>query len=71
MLIVLEVEALFIDLVFEGYFENTNEGQIVSCFFNEVSDCFWFQSPLNLLSEEQMASYIVSVHCQILIFLYV
>ena len=48
-------------MVLEGYFENTNENQIVSRFSNEASYCLWLQSPLNLLSEDQMTNYIVLV----------
>jgi hypothetical protein len=39
-------------MVFEGFFENTNEGQIVSRFSNEVGYCLWLRGPLNHLSGE-------------------
>ena len=42
LVIVLKVEAMFIgchQVMFEGYVENTNEGQMMSRFFNEISHC--------------------------------
>jgi hypothetical protein len=40
-------------MVFEGCFQNTNEGQIVSRLFNEVGHRLWLQGPLNHLDGEQ------------------
>jgi hypothetical protein len=51
-MIVLEVEAVLIEshqLVFEGCFENTNEGQMVRRFSNEVDHRLWLRGALNHL----------------------
>ena len=40
LVMVLETKAMLIgghQVVFEGYFKNTNEGQMVSHFFNEIN----------------------------------
>jgi hypothetical protein len=58
-------------VVFEGCFKNTNNGQIVSYFSNEVGHRFWLQSPLNHLNGEQRTNYIVVVLYQILELLHV
>jgi hypothetical protein len=51
-------------VVFERCFENTNEGQIVNRFSNEVGHHIWLQGPFNHLSREWKANYIVAVFCQ-------
>ena len=64
LVIVLESEAMLIgghQVVFEGCFENTNEGQMVSRFSNEIGHRLWLHGPLNHLSRERKASYIASV----------
>jgi hypothetical protein len=74
LVIILEAEAMVIgghQVVFKGCFQNTNEGQMVSCLFDEVDHRLWFQGPLNHLSGERRASYIAVVLCQILEFLHV
>jgi hypothetical protein len=58
-------------MVFEGCFENINEGLMVSRFSNEVGHCFLLQSPLNHLGKERRTSYIVAMLRQILEFLHV
>jgi hypothetical protein len=58
-------------VVFEGCFQNTNEGQMVSCLSNEVGHHLWLQGPLNHLDDERQVSYIVVVFRQILDFLHV
>ena len=55
LVIVFDVEAILIgghQVVFEECFKNTNEGQLVSRFSNEIGHCFWFQDPLNYLNRE-------------------
>ena len=74
LVIVLEAEATLTgghQMVFEGCFKNTNEGQMVSRFSNEVGHRLWLEGPLTYLSVEQRASYISAVLRQILEFLYV
>jgi hypothetical protein len=39
-------------VVFEGCFQNTNEGQMVSRLSNEVGHHLWLQGPLNHLGGE-------------------
>ena len=58
-------------MVFEGYFKNTNEGQMKNRFSNEVGHRFWLQDPFNHLNKEWKASYIATVFHQILEFLHV
>lgn len=73
LVIVLEAEATLTgghQLVFEGCFNNTSEGQMVSRYSNEVGHRLWLQGPLNYLSSERRASYISAVLHQILEFLY-
>ena len=72
LVIVLESEAMLIgghQVVFEGCFENTNEGQMVSRFSNEIGHRLWLHGPLNHLSRERRASYIASVLRRIMEFL--
>ena len=58
-------------MVFEGSFENTNEDQMVSYFSNEIGHCLRLQGPLNYLSGERRASYIVTMPHLILDFFHV
>jgi hypothetical protein len=56
LVIILEIEAMFIvghQVVFEGCFQNTNEGQMVSCLSNDVGHRLWLQSSLNYLGGER------------------
>jgi hypothetical protein len=74
LVIVLEAEAILTgghQLVFEGCFSNTNEGQMVSRYSNEVGHRLWLQEPLTYLSNEQRSSFISVMLHQILEFLYV
>lgn len=71
-MIVLKSEAMFIrdhQVVFEGCFEITNEGQIMSRLFNEVGHHLCLHGPLNHLSREWGASYVALMLCQIVEFL--
>jgi hypothetical protein len=58
-------------VVFEGCFENTNAGHMVTCLSDDIGHCLWFQGPLNHLGGEQRANYSVDVFCRILEFLHV
>jgi hypothetical protein len=72
--IILKAEAMLIvsyQVVFEGCFQNTNEGQIVSCLFDKVGHHLWLQGSLNHLGGEQRVSYIAAILCKILEFLHV
>jgi hypothetical protein len=72
LVIVLEVEATLSgghQVIFEGCFENTNEGQMVSRFSNENGHRLWLQGPLNHLSRERRTSFIAAVLRRILEFL--
>jgi hypothetical protein len=74
LVIILEPKAMFIgshQVIFERCFKNTNEGQMVNRFSNEVGHRLWLQGPLNHLSGERRANYIAVVLCQILEFLHV
>jgi hypothetical protein len=74
LVIILEDEAMLSgghQVVFEGCFQNTNEGQMVSRLSNDVGHRLWFQGPLNHLGGERRASYIATILRKILEFLYV
>jgi hypothetical protein len=58
-------------VVFEGCFQNTNEGQMVSRLSDEVGHRLWFQGPLNHLGSERRTSYIAAIFRKILEFLYI
>jgi hypothetical protein len=48
LVIILQAKAMLIEshqVVFEGCFQNTNEGQMVSRLFHEVGHRFWLQGP--------------------------
>ena len=57
--------------MFEGCFQYTNEGQMVSRLSDEVDHHLWLQGPLNHLGGEWRASYITIIFCKILEFLHV
>jgi hypothetical protein len=74
LVIILEVEAMLVEghqIVFEGCFQNTNEGHMVSRLSNEIGHRLWLQGPLNHLDGKRQATYIVTVLHQILEFLHV
>jgi hypothetical protein len=58
-------------VVFEGCFENTNEGHMVTCFSDDIGHRLWLQGPLNYLGGERRASYNAEVFRCILEFLHV
>jgi hypothetical protein len=70
LVIVLEVEAILVEghqVVFEGYFENTNAGHMVTRLSDDIGHRLWLQGLLNHLGGERRANYI----CHILEFLHV
>jgi hypothetical protein len=74
LVIVLEAEAMLVGghkVVFEGCFENTNAGHMVTCLSDEIGHCLWLQGPLNHLGGERRANYIAKVLRRILEFLHV
>jgi hypothetical protein len=74
LVIVLEVETMLIEdyqVVFEGYFENTNTGHMVTRFSDDIGHHLWLQGPLNHLGGERRANYIAEVLRRILEFLHV
>jgi hypothetical protein len=74
LVIVLEAEAMLVEghqVVFEGYFENTNTSHMVTCFSDDIGHRLWLQGPLNHLGGERRAKYIAEVLRCILEFLYV
>jgi hypothetical protein len=74
LVIVLEVEAMLVgghQVVFEGCFENTNTGHIVTRFSDDIGHRLWFQGPLIHLGGKRRTNYIVEVLCRILEFLHV
>jgi hypothetical protein len=74
LIIILEDKIMLIgdnQVVFEGCFQITNEGQVISCLPNKVGHRLWLQGPLNHLGGERQASYIAAILRKILKFLYV
>ncbi len=74
LVIVLEAETMLSgehQMVFEGCFENNDEGQMVSRHSTEVGHRLWLRSPLNLLTRERRVAFITSVLHKILEFLHV
>jgi hypothetical protein len=74
LVIVLEAEAMLVEghqVVFEGCFENTNVGHMVTCLSDDIGHCLWLQGPLNHLGGERKANYIADVLRRILEFLHV
>jgi hypothetical protein len=56
LVIVLEAEAMLIEshqVVFEGCFENTNVGYMVTCLSDDIGHRLWLQGPLNHLGGER------------------
>jgi hypothetical protein len=73
LVIILEAKAILIryhQMVFEGYFQNINEGQMVSHLSDEIGYRLWLQGPLKHLGGKRRVSYITVVLCKILEFLY-
>jgi hypothetical protein len=58
-------------VVFEGCFEYSNAGHMVTRFSDDIGPHLWLQGPLNHLGGEQRANYIVEVFRRILELLYV
>jgi hypothetical protein len=74
LVIVLEAEAILVEghqVVFEGCFENTNAGHMVTRLSDDIGHRLWLQSPLNHLGGERRANYIADVLRRILDFLHV
>jgi hypothetical protein len=74
LVIILEAEAMLIgghQVLFEGCFQNTNEGQMVSRLSNNVGNRLWFQGPLNHLGGERRENYIAVILRKILEFLHI
>jgi hypothetical protein len=74
LVIVLEAEAMLVEghqVVFEGCFENTNVGHMVTRLSDDIGYRLWLQGPLNHLGGEQRANYIADVFRRILEFLHV
>jgi hypothetical protein len=58
-------------VVFEGCFENTNAGDMVTRLYDDIGHRLWLQSPLNHLGGERKANYIAEVLRRILEFFHV
>jgi hypothetical protein len=74
LIIVLEAETILVEshqVVFEGCFENTNVGHMVTRLSDDIGHRLWLQGPLNHLGGEQRANYIAEVLRRILEFLHV
>jgi hypothetical protein len=74
LVIILEAEAMLVEghqVVFEGCFENTNVGHMVTRLSDDIGYRLWLQGPLNHLGGEQRANYIADVFRRILEFLHV
>lgn len=72
LVIVLESEPTLsgtYEVIFEGCFVNDGGEQRVSRISSEVGHRVWLQGPLNLLTRERRANYIVTVLLRILEFL--
>lgn len=72
LVIVLESEPALsgsYQMVFEGCFENTTEGSMVTRVSSEVGHRLWLQGSLNHLSRERRSNYIASILLRILEFL--
>jgi hypothetical protein len=68
LVIILEIEIMLTrghQVVFQEYFQNTNEGQMVSRLSIEVGHRFWLQSPLNHLGGKRQTSYIIAIVCNL------
>jgi hypothetical protein len=74
LVIILEAESMLVEnhqVVFEGYFENTNVGHMVTNLSDDIGHRLWLQGPLNHLGGERRANYIAEVLRRILEFLHV
>jgi hypothetical protein len=74
LVIVLEAEAMLVEghqMMFEGYFENTNTSYMVTRLSDDIGYRLWLQGPLNHLGGERRVNYIADVLRRILEFLYV
>jgi hypothetical protein len=74
LIIVLEAEAMLVEgyqVLFEGCFENTNAGHMVTHLFDDIGYRLWLQGLLNHLGRERRANYIVDMLRRILEFLHV
>jgi hypothetical protein len=74
LVIVLQAKVMLVEghqVVFEGCFQNTNEGQMVSRLSNDVDHHLWLQGPLDHLGGERRTSYITTILRKILNFLHV
>jgi hypothetical protein len=74
LVIILEAESMLVEnhqVVFEGYFENTNVGHMVTRLSDDIGHRLWLQGPLNHLGGERRANYIAEVLRRILEFLHV
>ena len=58
-------------MIFEVYFENNSERQMVSRISSEVDHRLWLQGQLSHLSSQRRAIFVSKVILQILEFLYV
>ena len=58
-------------VIFEGCFQNTNEGHMVTHLFDNIGHRLWFQDPLNHFGSELHASYIARIFCKIFDFLHI
>ena len=48
-------------MMFKGWFENNAEDHMVSCISGDGDHCLWLKGPLNLLTRERRANYIVVI----------
>ncbi len=74
LVIVLEAETMLSgehQMIFEGCYENNDEGQMVSRLSNEFGHRLWLQGPLNHLTRDRRVAFITSVLHRILEFLQV
>jgi hypothetical protein len=74
LVIVLEAEVILVEghqVVFEGCFENTNAGYMVTRLSDDIGHRLWLQGPLNHLGGERKANYIADIFRRILEFLHV
>ena len=72
LVIVLESEPTLsgsYQMVFEGYFENNAEEQMVSRISSDGGHRLWLQGPFNLLTRERRANYVATILLRILEFL--
>ena len=71
LVIALESEPTFsgsYQMVFEGFFENNAEEQMVSCISGDGGHCLWLQGPFNFLTKQRRANYVAAILLHILEF---